>query len=166
MLIREEKPQDIDAITAVHCAAFAGVSYSAQTEHKIVNALRADGDLFLSLVAEEEGRILGHIAYAPVRIADRDCRWVAMGPIGVLPECRHRKIASTIIQEGLGRLREQGVEGVVLLGNPNFYQRFGFFTDPSLTLTGVPPEFFLALPFGTSDEPRGEVTYPPGYAAE
>lgn len=166
MLIREEKPQDIEAIAAVHREAFAGVSYSAQTEHKIVAALRESGDLFLSLVAEEEGQIVGHVAFAPVRIGGKACRWVGLGPIGVLPAWRHRKMASSLIQHGLERLRESGIEGVVLLGNPAFYQRFGFFVDPSLTLAGAPPEFFMALPFGISDDPRGEVTYPPGYAAE
>lgn len=166
MLIREEKEQDTEAIAAVHRIAFADLSYSAQTEHKIVEALRESGDLFLSLVAEEEGQIVGHAAFAPVRIGGRACRWVGMGPIGVLPEWRHRKIASALIQRGLEYLRQQGIEGVVLLGNPDFYQRFGFFADPTLTLAGTPPEFFLALPFGTSGEPRGEVTYPPGYAAE
>ncbi len=166
MLVREETFGDIDAIAAVHKIAFAGLSYSAQTEHKIVGALREAGDLLLSLVAEEEGKIVGHITFAPVRIGGKACRWVGLGPIGVLPEWRHRKIATALIQEGLQRLRQQGIEGVVLLGNPAFYQRFGFFADPTLTLAGAPPQFFLALPFGVSDEPHGEVTYPPGYAVE
>ena len=166
MLIRSEQPHDIEAIDAVHRIAFADLPYSAQTEHKIVAALRHSGDLFLSLVAEENGTVMGHLAFAPVRIAGKTCRWVGFGPLGVLPEFRGRKLGSALIEQGLERLRHDGIEGVVLLGNPDYYQRFGFFADPSLTLAGVPAPYFLALPFGTSGEPRGEVTYPAAYAIE
>lgn len=166
MLIRSEQPQDIEAIAAVHRLAFAGLPYSAQTEHKIVAALRHAGDLFLSLVAEENDQILGHIAFAPVRIAGKTCRWVGLGPLGVLPEYRGRRLGSALIEHGLQRLQQEGIEGVVLLGDPDYYQRFGFFADPTLTLAGAPAPFFLALPFSTSGEPRGEVTYPAAYAIE
>ena len=166
MLIREENPLDIEAISAVHRAAFAGLSYSAQTEHKIVCDLRASGSLLLSLVAEENATVVGHVAFAPVRIGGRACRWVGLGPLGILPEWQGRHVGKALIEAGLERLRQSGIEGVVVLGDPEYYQRFGFFADPTLTLAGVPPRFFLALPFGTSGEPRGEVRYPASYGVE
>lgn len=166
MLIREENPLDIEAISAVHRAAFAGLSYSAQTEHKIVCDLRASGSLLLSLVAEENATVVGHVVFAPVRIGGRACPWVGLGPLGILPEWQGRHVGKALIEAGLERLRQSGIEGVVVLGDPEYYQRFGFFADPTLTLAGVPPRFFLALPFGTSGEPRGEVRYPASYGVE
>ncbi len=85
MTIRPEAPADFHAIENIHLAAFANHLYSRHTEHLIVNALRADGALTVSLVAEAEGEVVGHIAFSPVTIGGRDCRWFALGPVGVLP---------------------------------------------------------------------------------
>jgi len=166
VLIRAECPSDIAAIVAVHRAAFANVPYSAQTEDRIVDALRAADALYLSLVAEEHAAVVGHIAFAPVRIGGQATRWVGLGPVGVLPSHQGRGIGAALIEHGLRQLRDGECEGVVVLGEPEYYQRFGFFADPTLTLANVPPQFFLALPFTTSGEPRGEVVYPAAYAVK
>lgn len=166
MLIRAECPADVDAIAAVHRAAFANAPYSAQTEDRIVAELRNAGVLQLSLLAEQDGVVVGAIAFAPVCIGGQATRWVGLGPVGVLPSHQGRSIGAALIEHGLRQLRDGGCEGVVVLGEPEYYQRFGFFADPTLTLANVPPQFFLALPFTPSGEPRGEVVYPAAYAVK
>jgi putative acetyltransferase len=85
MTIRPETSDDLGAIEQIHIAAFANHPYSKQTEHLIVNALRADHALTVSLVAEVDGEVVGHIAFSQAKIDGRDCAWSILGPVGVLP---------------------------------------------------------------------------------
>lgn len=101
MTIRPETPQDRDAIEKVHLAAFANHPYSRQTEHLIVNALRAARALTVSFVAEVDGEVAGHIAFSPARIDGHDCGWYVLGPVGVLPERQRQGIGKALIREGL-----------------------------------------------------------------
>lgn len=148
MIVRKEEASDVDAIFAVTAAAFEGHPYSHQTEPFIVNALRAAGALTVSLVAEDEGRVVGHVAFSPVTISDGGADWYGLGPISVPPECQRRGIGTALINEGLAALKALGARGCVLVGEPAFYQRFGFRSVPELTMEHVPPEYILALPFG------------------
>lgn len=156
--IRKETPKDIDAIREVVSAAFANHPHSNQTEHLLVDRLRETGALRISLVAEIEGKVVGHIAFSPVAIAGHLCDWYGLGPVAVLPELQREGIGSLLINAGISRLHELGAKGCVLLGEPEYYQRFGFRVRDGLTLPGVPPEYFLALPFD-EEEIRGEVSY-------
>lgn len=150
MIIRNESASDIDAISEITAAAFTNHPYSRQTEPFIIEALRVANALALSLVAEIEGRVVGHIAFSPVTISGRGCDWYGMGPVSVLPGYQKRGIGKALVHEGLSILRRRCAKGCVLVGDPKFYERFGFRNLPDLILEGVPQENFLALPFGES----------------
>ena len=159
ILIRTETSLDIDEISRITYAAFLGKFSDHPTEHLIVNGLREAGALSLSLVAEVDGKIVGHVAFSPVTIDELFFDWYGLGPISVVPELQKQGIGSKLIREGLARLRELGARGCVLEGSPEYYQRFGFKPIPGLTYHASPaPEFFMALPFG-EDVPLGKVEY-------
>lgn len=160
--IREERDSDADAIRAVVAAAFEGHHHSDGTEPDIVERLRRDRSPMLSLVAEEDGTVLGHVAFSPVSIEGRDCGWFGLGPLSVVPERQDSGIGSALTREGLERLRAQGASGCVVLGEPGYYGRFGFVADPALTFAGVPPEYFQRLLLA-GDMPCGAVRYAPAF---
>lgn len=103
ILIRSETAADIDAITEVTVAAFQTLEISNRTEQFIVAALRAAGALTLSLVAELDGRVVGHVAFSPVTILDGTPDWYGLGPVSVLPACQRQGIGKALIREGLSR---------------------------------------------------------------
>ena len=147
MIIRNEKDSDIQAISEITIAAFTNHPYSKQTEQFIITALRAANALSVSLVAEIEGRVVGHIAFSPVSISDQSSDWYGLGPISVLQDYQKQGIGKALIQEGLSALRSRSAKGCMLVGDPNYYKQFGFRNLPELILEGVPQEYFLALPF-------------------
>lgn len=157
--IRNEAAGDQAAITTVVAAAFETHPHSNQTEHLLVQKLREQGALTISLVAEFEGEVVGHIAFSPVTVDGAFCNWFGLAPVSVLPEFQGRGIGSLLVEAGVARLRELGAKGCVLLGEPGYYGRFGFALREGLTLPGVPPEYFLALPLSEDEEVRGEVAY-------
>lgn len=158
ILIRNENSGDAGRIAQVTREAFADHAHSSHTEHFIVDALRRADALTVSLVAEAEARVVGHIAFSPVTISDGSQGWYGLGPLSVMPSCQGQGIGRELVIRGLERLRNTGAKGCVLLGEPAFYGRFGFACDPELRLPGVPPGFFQSLPFG-NDRPRGDVAY-------
>ena len=164
MIIRDETPSDIDVITKITVAAFADCPHGNHTEQFIIHTLRAAGALSVSLVAEIEGRVVGHIAFSPVMIDGHNCSWFGMGPVSVRPDCQRSGIGTAMIEEGNKRLRDSGAKGCVLVGDPAYYQRFDFRNLPELILEGVPPENLLALPFGR-ETPLGVVVFHEGFAA-
>lgn len=164
MNIREETASDADAITDVTMAAFRDHPYSRQTEQFIVQALRKAGALTLSLVAEIDGRIVGHAAFSPVTMSDGTPDWYGVGPLSVLPAHQRQGIGSALMNEGLSRLRNRGAMGCALVGDPHYYTRFGFRNPPALVHEGVPPEVFLALPFH-GRVPEGRVIFHPAFHA-
>jgi putative acetyltransferase len=165
MIIRPERASDLDAIFAVTKAAFENHPISNHTEQYIVNALRAAKALSLSLVAEVNGKVVGHIAFSPVTIADGSRNWYGIGPVSVLPAFQKKGCGKALINEGLARLKASGAQGCLLVGDPKYYERFGFRNLPSLSLTGVPPENFLGLPFG-KHIPHGAVTFHQAFSAK
>lgn len=126
MILRKETVADIDAITEITIAAFKNHPISNHTEQFIINALRDADALTLSLVAEIEGRVVGHIAFSPVIISDGTKGWYGLGPVSVLPEYQKQGIGKSLINEGLSLLKELGGQGCALVGDPNYYKRFGF----------------------------------------
>ena len=165
MLTRIECRQDRDAITRVTIAAFKDHPFSRQTEHFIVNALRSSSALTVSLVAEFEDQVVGHIAFSPIAISDGTSHWHGMGPVSVLPDHQRQGVGTALVNEGLSRLRAAGSRGCALVGPPDYYARFGFANRPGLIHEGVPQEVFLVLPF---DEPlpTGTVTFHEAFSAE
>jgi putative acetyltransferase len=163
--IRPEAPSDVDAIEQVTRRAFLSHPYSHQTEHFIIRALRADHALSVSLVAEDAGRIVGHLALSPATIVDGATGWYGLGPISVEPDSQRCGIGRALMERGLAELRRIGANGCVLVGDPAFYIRFGFANNPAIVLEGVPQEFFLSLPLGASS-PHGYVNFHPAFQAK
>lgn len=162
--IREEAPADVLAIEAVTVAAFLSAEHTSHTEQHIVNALRCAGALTISLVAEINGVLVGHVAVSPVSISDGSVHWFGLGPISVLPAHQRSGVGSALMQVALAALGQRGAQGCVLLGDPGYYGRFGFRASPGLVLPGVPPEYFLALSLGPV-MPSGIVSYHPAFGA-
>ena len=163
--IRAETEADVAAVREVNRRAFG-----REQEARLVDRLRGAGHERLSLVAEEEGRVLGHIVFsdAVIRTESNEVAALALGPVAVVPERQGRGIGSALIREGLGLCSEAGHRIVVLLGHPNYYPRFGFSAELAGNLSsrysgeafmalelmpgalsGVSGEFVFAPPFGT-----------------
>jgi putative acetyltransferase len=156
--IRAETSADAHAIEAVTTSAFEKAPHTSHAEQHIVNALRRAGKLAISLVAEADGSIIGHVAISPVSISDGAPGWFGLGPVSVLPQHQRHGVGSLLVREALRLLRGVGACGCVVLGEPEYYSRFGFRADPDLRLAGAPAEYFQAICFGSS-KPRGTVTY-------
>lgn len=147
MNIREEKESDINAIFEITKQAFENHPVSHGTEQFIINALRKDNALTISLVAEIEEKVVGHIAFSLLTISDGSCDWYALGPISVQPKFQWQGIGQALIHEGLSQLKSLGSQGCVLVGPPKYYNRFGFKSFSELNIEGVPQQYVLALPF-------------------
>ena len=165
VVIRNETSADVDAIAEVTVAAFKTLAISNNTEQFIVAALRAAKALTVSLAADVDGRVVGHIAFSPVAISDGSPDWYGLGPVSVLPEYQRRGIGSALIQEGISRLKALGAQGCCLVGHPEYYRRFGFQNTPGLVYEGVPEEVFFALSLD-GRIPKGVVEFHPGFAAD
>jgi putative acetyltransferase len=146
--IRAEQPADIEPVFRITEAAFRGHPYSQGTEPFIIDALREAGALTLSLVAEVDGEVVGHVAFSPVQVSDGASGWYALGPVSVLPARQKRGIGSALVRGGLAELQRRGAKGCVLVGEPGFYHRFGFESRPDLSMEGIPQPYVLSLPFG------------------
>lgn len=164
IVIRSETDTDISAIAEVTVAAFKTLEISNHTEQFIVEALRAAKALKVSLVAEVDGRVVGHIAFSPVAISDGTKNWYGLGPVSVLPEYQRRGIGKALIQEGLRRLKKLSAKGCCLVGHPQYYKKFGFDNVAGLVHEGVPQEVFFALSFD-GKFPQGDVIFHEGFKA-
>jgi len=162
--IRSETDADVSAIAEVTIAAFKALEISHHTEQFIVAALRAAKALSISLVAEADGRVIGHIALSPVAISDGTPGWYGLGPVSVLPAYQRQGIGTALIEEGFARLRGMNARGCCLVGHPDYYRKFGFRNMPELVLEGVPQEVFFAFSFD-GRIPHGTVTFHDGFMA-
>jgi putative acetyltransferase len=162
MTVRPERPGDEAAIDAVQRAAFG----SSTMEAEIVDALRKDGDLVISLVAADGDAIVGHVALSKARVTQHDA--LGLGPIGVLPDRQDEGIGAALMHAAIAQARATDYTLIALLGHPAFYPRFGF--EPAEARFGVtskydaPPEAWmaLALPAYTPDV-RGRFEYAPAF---
>lgn len=162
IVIRTETSADIEAITGVTSAAFDTLEISNHTEPFIIAALRAAGALTVSLVAELDGRVIGHVALSPVTISDGTPGWYGLGPVSVMPEHQRKGVGKALILQGLSRLKDLNAQGCCLVGHPDYYRRLGFKNLPGLVHEGVPPEVFLALSFD-GHVPQGAVAFHEGF---
>ena len=165
VIIRNETSVDASAISEVTAAAFNTLEISKHTEQFIIEALRASQALTVSLVAEMDGRVIGHMAFSPVTISDDIQDWYGLGPVSVLPEYQRQGIGKALIREGLAQLRGMHARGCCLVGHPEYYKKLGFDNVPELVHEGVPPEVFLALSFD-GNVPQGTVTFHEGFKAD
>jgi len=162
--VREEGPDDVAAIRAVNDAAF-----DQPLEGRIVDALRTHGAVRLSLVAEVEGRIVGHILFSPVTSAGGD--GLGLGPMAVTPDHQRRGIGAALIEAALARLRAAGFPFVVVLGHHEYYTRFGFVPASRHGLRcewDVPDESFMVhvIDPGATAAAAGLVQYRPEFLME
>jgi len=143
MSIRSERPQDRIGVDAVLRSAFP-----TDAEARLVDQLRAGAHAPVSLVAEMDGRVVGHILFSPVTIgrANVSVRGLGLGPLAVLPSHQGRGVGSALVREGLTICRRQGWAFVVVVGGPGYYQRFGFKPGSEAGLRnefGVADEFMV-----------------------
>ncbi len=161
--IRPERPNDIRAIHKVTALAFADMPYSDGSEPRIIDALRRDGDLSISLVAEINSELIGQITFSPVEVQGGE-NWYGLGPVSVHPDQQSGGIGAALIKEGIEAIKALGAKGCVLVGDPDYYGRFGFRGDSGVTYMGLDPKFVQQLPF--EGEPiSGEIKYAPGFGA-
>jgi putative acetyltransferase len=163
--IRSETDADVAAITEVTVAAFKTLEISNHTEQFIIAALRAANALTVSLVAESNGRVVGHVAFSPVNISDGTRNWYGLGPISVLPDYQRQGIGMALVLEGLTLLKGLNAQGCCLVGHPDYYRKFGFKNMAGLVHEGVPQEVFLAVSFD-GHTPQGIVTFHEGLKAD
>lgn len=123
IVIRHEQPEDIAVIHQIVAQAFGRAA-----EASLVDTLRRNGKAILSLVADDNGRVIGHILFSPVVIEDgeRLVSGVGLAPLAVSPERQNEGIGSLLVEYGLKQCREARHPFVVVLGHPNYYPRFGF----------------------------------------
>jgi putative acetyltransferase len=158
MHIRAEARSDEGAIDRLLDSAFARRSHTDHAEPAIVRALRADGDLTLSLVVETEGKVAAHVAFSPLVIADTQGPWFGLGPLAVWPRLQRQGIGTALVHQGLSELRLNGAAGCVVLGDPSFYGRLGFVSDGQLRYKNLPTRFVQRIVFHGA-APSGEIVY-------
>ena len=143
MIIRSEKTDDIDRIREINMSAFG-----AESEADLVDALRKSGVPLISLVAEEDKTIIGHIMFSPVTI-DNGCTSISvagLAPMSVLPEFQRKGVGSLLVKEGLEQCKQEGYSAVIALGHPEYYPRFGFVPSAKYNIRSeydVPENVFM-----------------------
>lgn len=135
-ILRDERPSEIPTINKIAVAAFATKAYGDGTEGDLIDSLRRDGDLSLSLVADLNGVVVGRVSMSPATVGKAD-GWYGLGPVAVDTDHFKQGIGSTLIRTALGRVAEQGAAGVVLVGDPNYYSRFGFVKGGSVQYLNI-----------------------------
>jgi putative acetyltransferase len=130
--IRPERPDEVAAVHRVNAEAFG-----QPNEADLVDALRANGKAVLSLVAELDGQVVGHVLFSPMSVEPAGaCRAVGLAPLAVLPERQRQGIGSALVRDGIERCRNLGFDIVLLLGEPEYYSRFGFINAAGLGIDG------------------------------
>ena len=160
--LRNERPEDGPALHALTDAAFKGKAFADGTEGAIIGKLREAGDLTLSLVAEDEvagPAPLGHVALSPASIAG-EAGWLGRGPSSVTPDRQKQGIGTALMEAAITFARDAGAKGLVLLGDPGYYGRFGFIADTELSFLEVSRAYVQVLSFSDT-RPTGEITFAP-----
>lgn len=158
MEIREEQSEDHSEIHRLTSSAFAGLAHSNGSEPDIIDSLLADGDLTLSLVALMGPDLIGHIAFSLVRIGTYIHDWYGLGPVSVRPDLQRSGVGSALINEGLRIIKNMCANGCALIGDPNYYFRFGFVSDGSVRYGDLPARYVQWKSFG-EQRPKGALLY-------
>ena len=166
MLIRPEERRDWAAVHAVNLSAF-----ETPEEANLVDALREHARPIVSLVAEDDGAIVGHIMFSPVSLAGHpELRIMGLAPMAVVPPHQRKGIGSALVRAGLEQCRQLGFRAVVVLGHPSYYPRFGFSPSASYGVGceyDVPQEAFMVVELhaGFLRGASGKVKYHPAFGA-
>ena len=164
MLIRAENEKDRDAVFAVNISAF-----DTPSEANLVDVLREKAEPVVSLVAEVNGEVVGHILFSPVSLfLNPSLKVMGLAPMAVAPEQQRRGIGSALVRAGLEQCRQLGFAAVVVLGHPEYYIRFGFSPSPRFGIDSayeVPDEVFMAMELqpGALSGKTGRVKYHPAF---
>jgi putative acetyltransferase len=164
--VRPETPADRTAIREINEQAFG-----RPNEARLVDAIRSSPDFIpqLSLVAEQDGSLVGHVLFSPLTIQGIEgLGLLALGPIAVRPEWQRQGVGGQLIRIGLERAAAMGYRAVVLVGHSTYYPRFGFTSARAYGLEApfpVSDEHFMALPLqpGGLDGVRGTISFPPAF---
>ena len=144
MLIRTENEKDRDAVFAVNGSAF-----ETPAEATLVDMLREQAQPIVSLVAEDQGNVVGHIMFSPVSLSENhDLKVMGLAPMAVAPEHQRKGIGSALVRAGLEQCRQLDFVAVVVLGHPEYYPRFGFSPSSRFGIDSeyeVPEEVFMAM---------------------
>ena len=160
MLIRAEKQNDRDTVHAVNTSVF-----ETPSEANLVDTLREQAHTFVSLVAEDNGEVVGHIMFSPVSLSGHpNLKVMGLGPLAVAPEHQRKGIGSALVRAGLEQCRQLGFTAVVVLGHPEYYPRFGFSPSSRFDIDSqydVPEEVFMAMELkpGALSGKTGRVKY-------
>lgn len=160
-MIRAERPSDRDAIFHVNARAF-----ETDAEARLVDVLRERDAAAVSLVAEVDGAVVGHILFSPVTVGDRE--FVALAPMAVLPEHQRSGVGSALVRAGIDACRARGDAAIFVLGHAEYYPRFGFVPAGPKELHYLSEEFdphffVLELREGALDGVRGLVKFHPAF---
>jgi putative acetyltransferase len=160
VMIRLENDTDKAAIHDLTARAFAGKNYSDGTEPELIDALRDAGALAVSLVAEEDGTIIGHVALSPAFAQDGSQGWFALGPISVAPERQRQGVGGMLVRESMARLEKLNALGCVLIGDARYYPRHGFVLRPDLAPATEPAQHYMVKAL-TEKTPQTCVSFHP-----
>lgn len=161
MIIRPERSDDAASIGEVVTAAFG-----QRQEADLVQRLREDGDMILSLVAEDDGAIVGHVAFSRLWVTHHGVRTpgISLAPVAVLPARQRGGVGRALIGAGHLRLKAAGEAIVFVLGDPAYYKRFGFSHETAEDFTCVyQGEYLQALRLSADAPTEGEVIYAPAF---
>ena len=158
MIIRPETASDFAEIGKITAAAFAPKPFSNGTEPAVIEALRQNDDLVLSLVAIEGSELVGQITFSEVKISGEHEGWFGLGPVAVRPDRQGEGIGAALIRAGLEYLREMDAAGCALVGNPDYYGRFGFKNQCGLEYAGLDARVIQKLVLAGPDK-AGALTY-------
>ena len=162
--IRTENQTDGDAARHIHISAFG-----AHTEADLVDQLKADGDVTVSLVATDGSALFGHILFSPLAISDPgdSLKVVSLAPLAIIPEWQRRGIGSMLVRKGIQVCDDVGVDAIIVVGAPEYYERFGFSsglaTKVRLPYSG-PACMALEVRHGALDIDDTVVTYPDAFS--
>ncbi len=163
--IRPETEDDCPAIEALTQTNFREARYGWADAADALARMRERGDLALSLVATNMDRaVIGHIGFSPVTVSDGTAGWYDLGPLSVMPTRQRTGIGGSLVVRGVAEMRALGARGILVLGDPAYYSRFGFQPIDNLTVQGLPAEWLLALSF-EDPLPTGSVTLSAAYFA-
>ena len=160
LLIRAEEERDWAAVHAVNLSAF-----ETPAEANLVDALRDQAQPLVSLIAEDNGGIVGHIMFSPVSLSGHPAlRIMGLAPMAIAPEHQRKGIGSALVRAGLDRCRQLGFGAVVVLGHSSYYPRFGFSSSARFGIGceyEVPEEVFMVVELraGFLDGVSGQVKY-------
>jgi putative acetyltransferase len=159
--IREEISTDFQSVWELNAAAF-----ETEVEANLVNILRESGISYISLVAEQNEKIIGHILFTPVTLEgdDSGIRLAGLAPMAVIPNLQRQGIGSMLVAEGIKHCKSAGFDAIVVLGHPEYYPRFGFVPSVNYNIISeydVPDEAFMLLELsrGCLKGKQGKIKY-------